>query len=80
MKKLFITLLPAGSGHFTFSQQIRFEPIHYKIEGSTNIFTAMIQDNQGYIWLGTGSHGIDRFDPANPNFLASNKVNSLFEA
>jgi ligand-binding sensor domain-containing protein len=61
MKKVFFILLLAGSGHFSFSQQFHFEPVHYKGEGSTNIFTQLTQDHLGYIWIASSDSGFYRY-------------------
>jgi signal transduction histidine kinase/ligand-binding sensor domain-containing protein len=74
MKKLFLILLLVGSGHFTFSQQIHFEPVHYKGDGSANNFTMLTQDHLGYIWITSSESGIYRYDGTDfINFQHNNK-------
>ncbi len=43
--------------------------------GSSSI-TALVQDDQGMVWLGTTFQGIDRFDPVKETFTHYNKDNT----
>jgi len=58
---------------------------------SANLIVALLQDREGYLWVGTSGGGLNRFDPtteqftrymfdpSNPNSLGSNVVYELLQ-
>lgn len=69
------------------SDQFRFEDVSKNITFSHNEITAIAQDKQGFIWVGTRS-GLNRFDgqkvkmylhePENPYSLSSNWIENIY--
>ena len=68
--------------------QINFEHISIKDGLSNSIIKSIIQDNKGFLWIGT-ENGLNKFDgykfttyihdPQDPNSLNSNEITVLFE-
>ncbi len=66
-----------------------FEPIGEEINMPHFLITSMIEDHEGYVWIGTRDGGLVRYfgygfsayemDPYDPFSLTSNEVLSLFE-
>ena len=71
----------------SFSQSVAFNKVSLPI-GNTENVSGMVQDRNGYLWLATGK-GLLRYDgyefkiylndPANPNSLAENKGEAVYE-
>jgi signal transduction histidine kinase/ligand-binding sensor domain-containing protein len=74
MRKLALIFLLITCGQLVFSQQIHFDPVHYKGESSPNTFSGMTQDRLGYIWITSSDSGICRYDGTDfVSFQHSNK-------
>ncbi len=73
---------------FYAGASMRFEHLTVDDGLSQNAIQAMLQDHQGYLWIGT-QDGLNRYDgysfahfrndPANPNTISSNNVLALAE-
>ncbi len=86
-----------GDGLFAFSQSSTLgqsPSIHdhaLSTDLSGQVVKSLLEDREGYLWIGTFSNGLDRYDPAtgtwarfrhefwNPNSLGGNNVWSLAE-
>ncbi|CAM2007684.1 sensor histidine kinase [Acanthopleuribacter pedis] len=77
-----------GAGEPVLPERLRFEHISVEHGLSQSTAQTMIQDQAGYLWIGTfiGLNRYDgyrfetfRHDPANPQSLPSNHVNALME-
>jgi ligand-binding sensor domain-containing protein len=88
---LYIILIFSITGtEFLYAQrsdQFRFEDISKNVTFSHNEITAIAQDKQGFIWVGTRS-GLNRFDgvkakmylhePGNSHSLSSNWIENIY--
>jgi ligand-binding sensor domain-containing protein/serine phosphatase RsbU (regulator of sigma subunit) len=65
MNRLLIFLFPLACAFllplFTFSQVVRFKHLNISDGLAQNTVTSMVQDRQGFIWIGTGG-GLNRYD------------------
>ncbi|WP_291725513.1 two-component regulator propeller domain-containing protein [Bernardetia sp.] len=56
-----LTILTCFSASATYAQSVRFTPITTAEGLSQNTITALIQDRQGFLWIGT-QDGLNRYD------------------
>jgi signal transduction histidine kinase/ligand-binding sensor domain-containing protein len=83
-------LSATAEGNITFypGASIRFEQLTTEDGLSQNAILALLQDHQGYLWIGT-QNGLNRYDgltfthfrndPENPNSISYNSIIALFE-
>ena len=81
---ILLCLLILGSTALTQSQYLPFRNYSIEVGLSESVAHTLIQDEKGYIWVGTG-YGLNRFDGRSfrqyyeENGLASNVVHSLYQ-
>ncbi|MEZ5038688.1 MAG: two-component regulator propeller domain-containing protein [Saprospiraceae bacterium] len=72
----------------TAQENFNFTRISYQDGLASNVILSMIQDDQGFLWIGTenglnrydGQHFLNfRFDPQDPESLSGNFIYALFE-
>src|SRR6516165_9827897 len=73
----------------TAQNSLRFEHIGVEQGLSSNSVTSILQDKEGYIWIGTEDGGLNKydgynfttykFDPLDPNSLSQDLVYTIWE-
>lgn len=84
---LLVVSAAAAATHLSLSQEMRFDHLSTEQGLSQDIVTAIVQDQQGFMWFGT-EDGLNRYDgysirvykhdPFDSTSLASSWVNALF--
>ena len=90
MARIFVILLILFAiSKFAHAQSlIEFEHLTTANGLSSNIVTSVLQDKQGFLWVGT-ENGLNRYDgyefqvfrsdPSRPNSLSNNKISTLYQ-
>lgn len=84
LKFILLVLLSLGFHLASYAQLLPFRTYSIELGLSESVAHAMVQDNRGYIWVGTG-YGLNRFDGFRfrqfyeDDGLAHNRVHSLFQ-
>lgn len=86
--KAFVCLFLLAFVHEVRSQKVQFEAIPSEYGLSQNLISALFQDSQGFIWVGT-KNGLNRFDgyefksflhnPFDSTTISDNYIHSIFE-